>query len=236
MLYHAPSGTRLRSPVLYRAAQALFLAVLAAATLFGQPAQQRSEEEQAADLERRVIETLQVREGQTVADVGCGDGFYTIPLARAIGPSGKVFAVDIDDAALSKLRDRIADQSIKNVEIIKGKEEDPLLPLGALDAVMIVNAYHEMAAHEVMLRHVRAALKPGGIFVLMEGVWDSREKQPRDEQTKHHQLAAGIARQELEVGGFKVVSLRDPFVERTPDEDGKSRWWLIVARRPDERQ
>jgi hypothetical protein len=89
-----------------------------------------------------------------------------------------------------------------------------------------------MPAHEAMLRHVHAGLKPRGMFVLIEGIWDSRERQSRDEQTKHHQLAAGIARTELEAAGFEIVSVRDPFLERPPDEDGKSRWWLITARRP----
>lgn len=66
----------------------------------------------------------------------------------------------------------------------------------------------------------------------MESIWENREKQSRDEQTKHHQLAPAIAKQEIETSGFEIVSLRDPFWERTPDEDGKSRWWVIVARRP----
>jgi ubiquinone/menaquinone biosynthesis C-methylase UbiE len=77
---------------------------VAAGALLGQPAQARSEEEQAAELKRRVIETLQVREGQTAADVGCREGFYTIPFARALGPGGKVLAVDINEGALSKLK------------------------------------------------------------------------------------------------------------------------------------
>jgi len=207
------------------------LPVIFAAALWIPPIQAQSDEQAAAEIKRRVIETLQLRGAETVADVGCGDGFYTLPLARALG-SGKVFAVDIDEAALSKLKKRLADQAIRNVELVKGKADDPLLTPESLDAALIVNAYHEMPAHEAILRHVRAALKPGGALILMEAIWDSREKQGRDEQAKHHQLAAGIARQELDAGGFEIVSLRDPFLERPPDEDGKSRWWLIVARRP----
>jgi SAM-dependent methyltransferase len=190
----------------------------------------QSEEQPAAEIKRRVIEALQLQGGEKVADVGCGDGFYTLPLARALG-SVKVLAVDIDETALSKLKGHLTDQGITNVETVKGKEDDPLLSPESLDAVLVVNAYHEMTAHEAMLRHIHAGLKPGGTFVLMEGIWDSRERQPRDEQTKHHQLAAGIARKELEAAGFRIVSVRDPFWERSPDEDGKSRWWLITARR-----
>jgi hypothetical protein len=98
--------------------------------------------------------------------------------------------------------------------------------------VLIVNAYHEMIEHEAMLRHVRAALKSGGAFVLMEGISDSREAQSRDEQVKHHQLAPQLARQEVQQADFDIVELRDPFLERPPDENGKSRWWVLVARKP----
>jgi SAM-dependent methyltransferase len=209
---------------------AALLPVVFAVALSILPIHAQSEEQATAEIKRRVVDALQLRGGETVADVGCGDGFYTLPIARALG-NGKVLAVDIDEAALSKLKGQLADQGIINVETAKGKEDDPLLTPESLDAVLIANAYHEMTAHETMLRHVHAGLKPGGTFVLMEGIWDSRERQPRDEQTKHHQLAAGIARKELEAAGFEIVSVHDPFWERPPDEDGKSRWWLITARR-----
>jgi SAM-dependent methyltransferase len=212
-------------------ARTALLSFSIALALLVPPLHAQSEQEAAAELKRRVIEALHLHGGETVADVGCGEGFYTFPLARALG-SGKVLAVDIDEAALSKLKRGLAGQGIKNVEVVKGKEDDPLITPESLDAVLIVNAYHEMPAHEAMLRHVRAGLKPGGTFVLMEGMWDSREKQSRDEQTKRHQLAPAIAKEELEAAGFEIASVRDPFVERPPDEDGKSRWWLITARRP----
>ena len=211
--------------------RAVLLSVVFTIALSTSPIHAQSEEHAAAEIKRRVVEALQLQGTETVADVGCGDGFYTLPLARALG-SGKVLAVDIDETALSKLKTQLADQGIMNVETVKGKEDDPFLTPESLDAVLIVNAYHEMTAHETMLRHVYAGLKPGGTFVLMEGIWDSRERQPRDEQTKHHQLAAGIAGKELEAASFEIASVRDPFLQRPPDEDGESRWWLITARRP----
>ena len=183
-------------------------------------------------MKRRVIETLQLRPGDTAADVGCGDGFYTIPLARFLGPSGKVYAEDISDAELIKLKEHLGKEGLKNVEVIKGAEDDPKLPADRLDALLIVNSYHEMTAHEAMLRHTLAALRPGGTFVLMEGIWDSREVQSRDEQIKHHQLAPQVAKAEVVSAGFEIMELRDPFLERAPDQDGKSRWWVIIARKP----
>jgi ubiquinone/menaquinone biosynthesis C-methylase UbiE len=206
--------------------------LLVAGGVFGQSVQSQSEEDRAAEMKRRVIETLNLRSGDTAADVGCGDGFYTIPLARFLGPSGKVFAEDISDAELIKLKEHLTKEGLKNVEVIKGAEDDPKLPSNQLDAALIVNAYHEMTAHEAMLRHTLAALKPGGTFVLMEGIWYSRETQSRDEQIKHHQLAPQLAKQEVEKAGFEIVEVRDPFLERPPDQDGKSRWWVLVARKP----
>ena len=146
---------------------------------FGQPPEPRSEADRAADLKRRAIETLHLQPEDTAADVGCGDGFYTIPLARFLGPAGKVCAEDINDAELIKLKEHLASEGLKNVEVIKGAEDDPKLPSDRLDGALIVNAYHEMTAHEAMLRHTLAALKPGGTFILMEGISDSREGQPR---------------------------------------------------------
>ena len=209
----------------------LFLLFLSSG-LFSQSLQPQSEADRVAEMKRRVIETLQLRAGDVAADVGCGDGFYTIPLARFLGPSGKVFAVDIDESALVKLKEHLTEDGLKNVEAIRGAGDDPKLPAGALDGALIVNAYHEMTAHEAILRHVLAALKQGGVLVLMEGIWDKNEAKPREEQVKHHELAAQVARQEVEKAGFKIVEVRDPFIERPPDEDGKSRWWILIARKP----
>src|SRR5258708_1302269 len=91
--------------------------------LFAQTPQPRSEEERAAEMKRRVVETLNLRPGDTAADVGCGDGFYTIPLARFLGPSGKVYAEDMSDAELIKLNEHLAKEGLKNVEVIKGAED-----------------------------------------------------------------------------------------------------------------
>jgi ubiquinone/menaquinone biosynthesis C-methylase UbiE len=200
--------------------------------VFGQSAQPQPEEAGVAEMKRRVIELLQLRPGDTAADVGCGDGFYTIPLAQHLTPSGKVLAIDIDEGALSKLREHLAEKGLRNVEIIKGAEDDPKLPVARVDAALIVNAYHEMTKPKPMLRHVLAALKPGALLILMEGISDIREKNSRDEQTKHHQLAPAFAKQEIEAAGFDIVEVRDPFTDRPPDVDEKSRWWVIIARKP----
>jgi precorrin-6B methylase 2 len=218
--YHAV----MKVPVALR----LLLLFLAVTNLFGQA--QRSEEERAADLKKRVVAALQVAAGSTVADVGCGDGFYTIPLARFLGPSGKVYAEDIDDKALYKLKQNLIEEHLENVEVVKGLADNPKLPIDSLDAALIVNAYHEMPAHEAMLRHIRTALKQNGNLVLMERISNQFESLSREEQIKVHLLGTNFAKYELEQAGFEVTELHDPFTKRF--DDGKnSRWWLILAKK-----
>lgn len=228
-LASAARGTGVRSNTLARTA---ILLLLIAWALYGQPQQSRSEEDRVADMKRRVVAALGLRPGDTAADVGCGDGFYTIPLAKFLGPAGKVFAIDINDGELVRLKQHLGEEGLKNVAVIKGAEDDPKLPLNALDGALIVNAYHEMTAHDTMLHHVLSALKPHGVLVVMEGIWDTHEARSRDEQTKRHELASQIVRQEIQSAGFDVVELRDPFIERPADNDGKSRWWILTARKP----
>jgi ubiquinone/menaquinone biosynthesis C-methylase UbiE len=208
------------------------LLLLIVSGVFSQPPQTQSEEDRTSEMKRRVIETLHLRAGETAADVGCGDGFYTIPLARFLGPSGRVFAVDIHDTELSKLRQHLGEEDLKNVEVIKGAEDDPKLAADRVDAALIANAYHEMPAHEAMLRHIQDALKQGGVLVVMERISDKREKEPRDELIKYHELAPQIVRQEVAGAGFEIVEVIDPFLGRLTDDEGKSRWWVLVARKP----
>src|SRR5579862_6751769 len=209
----------MQARLLKRLARHVVLPLLIFIPPIGLALQEQSEADRAAELKRHVIETLNVRPGDKVADVGCGDGFYTLPLARVLGPTGRVYAEDISDVELVRLKQHLSEQQLANVEVIKGTVDDPQLPPGQMDAVLIVNAYHEMTAPEAMLGHVRASLKPGGTFVLMEGIWDRHEGQSRDEQVKHHELAPSFAKQEVQRAGFEVIELRDPFLERTPDED-----------------
>lgn len=119
----------LRTATPFRAlVRTAILLVLIVCGVFGQPPQPRSEEDRVAEMKRRVIEILQLRTGDTAADVGCGEGFYTVPLARFLGPSGKVWAVDINDTTLLQLKQNLAKEGLKNVEVIKGAEDDPKLP------------------------------------------------------------------------------------------------------------
>ncbi len=162
--------------------------------------------------------------GARVADVGAGDGFFSVRLGRAVGPGGHVIAEDVDGEALDRLRARLADAALTNVEVVQGTVDDPKLPDGALDAILIVDAYHEMENFAAMLEHVRHALKPGGRLVLVEPFDPRLRGESRQRQTKSHSLSPSYAEQELRAAGFFVTALRDPFVG-----DEREEQWLMVA-------
>lgn len=186
-----------------------------------------NQQETARETWQRVPEifgAMAVASGAIVADVGAGDGFLTARLARAVGPTGRVFAVDVEDRAVERLRARVVADELTNVTVVKGDADDPHLAAASLDAAVIVNAYHEMVDHQAMLRGLRAALKPGGRLIIVEPMSDKRSKTTRDQQTKVHEIAAAFVEQEARDAGFLIRTLQDPFVNRTNYTE-----WLVVA-------
>src|SRR5687767_16041153 len=139
---------------------AAFLAVtvLLTVTIF---AQQDERERERLERVPDILTAIGVKDGAHIADVGSSDGFYTLRIARAVAPTGKAYAIDIEQKSLDKLRERAQKEAITNVEIILSEPADPKLPAGVLDAVLIRNAYHEMAAHREILKAVMNGLKPG---------------------------------------------------------------------------
>jgi SAM-dependent methyltransferase len=176
-----------------------------------------------------IVRFLGAQPGSLVADVGAGEGAFTIPIARAVAPNGRAVAVDISESALDKLRDRAGREDVKNVDIVIGGIDDPHLPVDQVDAVLIHNAYHEMTEHEAMLRHVRAALKRDGRFVIVEPMHDSSLGLTREKQVAQHDIAIEIVDEELRAGGFEVVQRDASFIKFTGVPGG---FWLLVARRP----
>jgi ubiquinone/menaquinone biosynthesis C-methylase UbiE len=112
-----------------------------------------------------VVRTLGLRRGQIVADIGAGPGYFALRLARAVGPSGHVYAVDPEPAVLDVLRDRVTTARARNITPVLGRGDDPLLPAGRCALVLIVNAYHHFANGSVFLRRAAGALARGGRLV-----------------------------------------------------------------------
>jgi predicted methyltransferase len=174
-----------------------------------------------------VVSALSVDAGSEVADIGAGSGYFTAHLSMQVGPSGRVFAVDISDRALDQLARLVESEELENVDVIRGEIDDPALPERSLDAVLIVDAYHEMTEYEAMLAGVYKALKPGGRFVILDLV-PSDSSAARGRQTANHRLGISLVEREIREAGFEVID-RDPRFTRSGRGSGQ---WMLVARRP----
>ncbi len=179
-----------------------------------------------------VLEALGLSAGSKVADVGAGAGFFTVRLARAVGPAGRVYAVEIEEELAEDLRRRAKEASFENVEAVLGAVDDPRLPEAQLDAALIVNSYHEMTAHESMLARIRAALREGGRLVVIEPYRREGRGDPRDEQVGRHEIAPQLVEEELRNGGLEIRERVDEFISYA--ESGRFDA-MVVASRPAKR-
>lgn len=211
-----------------RATVRLTFVVALAAYAYAQPI----EGEKAREAWQRVpdiIAALNIGTGSTVADVGAGYGFLAVRLAPVVGANGRVFAVEASADPLDRLRRRIANEHLDNVTVVEGDQHDPHLPVGALDAVAILNAYHEFTAVDEMLSHLREALKPGGRLVTVEPVPTAKEE-TREQQKTAHVIAPDVVVDDLIRAGFTIVRRDDEFVKRS-DGTGRYLYSLIVGER-----
>jgi ubiquinone/menaquinone biosynthesis C-methylase UbiE len=155
------------------------------------------------------IDALKLEKGAVVADVGAGSGYMSVRMARKVGPTGKVYANDIQPEMLTLLRARLAKEKITNVEPLLGTVDDPKLPAGALDLILMVDVYHEFQQPQAMLRLMRAALKPGGRLVLLE----YRKEDPSIPIRLEHKMTVAEAKLEVEAEGFTLTKV-DPVLPR----------------------
>ena len=172
-----------------------------------------------------IIAALTIGPGSQVADVGAGDGYFVGFLAEEVGPTGRVFAVDVSERALSNLRRLIENEGLDNAEVVHGDYDDPKLPERLLDAVLVVNAYHEMTEYEAMLAGMLKALKPGGRLVMLDHI-PSDPSDSRGQQTRDHDIGIDSVAPELEAAGFEVIERYEEFVN-----SGRSQQWMLVARK-----
>lgn len=174
-----------------------------------------------------IIKQLNITTGSKVADVGCNEGYFTIKIAQVVQNTGIVYAVDISQNKLEKLKAHLKSRQLTNVNLILGKEDNPLLPEKALDAVLIVDTYHEMDAHEEMLRHIHQSLKPDGRLVLCEPIADERKTLLREQQERSHELDIKFALADLKKAGFKILFQQESYIDRRTEKGDTM--WLIVA-------
>ena len=109
-----------------------------------------------------VMDALRIGEGSVVADLGAGSGWFTVRLARRVGPNGQVYAQDVQPEMLEAIKPRVDREGFRNVLYVRGEADDPRLPAGALDAVLIVDSYHEFRSPVMLLQRLGASLRAGG--------------------------------------------------------------------------
>jgi len=109
-----------------------------------------------------IMDALAIADGFAVADIGAGAGWFTIRLARRVGPNGVVYAQDVQRPMLDAIRRRVAREGLSNVQTRLGSDSDPNLPARALDAILVVDVYSEVEDRLTFLRNLAGALKPGG--------------------------------------------------------------------------
>jgi len=157
-------------------ATAVFAGCLAAATAqhaehgrYGNPANLDSYIAHLADPAREawqkpdeVVRALDLKPGQVACDVGAGPGYFTLRLARAVGPGGRVYAVDVEPKILDALRERLAASGLRNVTPVLALADDPLLPAAACDVILVVDTYHHFPDRVAYLGRLTRALRPGG--------------------------------------------------------------------------
>jgi ubiquinone/menaquinone biosynthesis C-methylase UbiE len=153
------------------------------------------EQEEAPDQALRLID---IRPGMFIADVGAGSGYMTMRLARLVGPTGRVYANDIQPNLLRIVQQKAQAEHAFNVEIVRGTETDARLPENAIDLALLVDVYHEFWHPQEMLRSIRRSLKSNGQLVLME----YRKEDPSIPIVPTHRMSVAEAKKEVEAEGF----------------------------------
>jgi SAM-dependent methyltransferase len=147
------------------------------------------------------LAVLNIARGSSVADIGAGSGFITERLAAWVGPTGRVYANDVQPQMLQMLASRLARKNITNVTLVQGDIDDPKLPPTSVDLEIMVDVYHEFSRPQAMLRKLRDALKPGGRMVLLE----YRKENPAIPIRFEHKMSVAEAKMEVEAEGFALT-------------------------------
>jgi ubiquinone/menaquinone biosynthesis C-methylase UbiE len=167
-----------------------------------------------------VLQALDLRPGNVVVDLGSGAGYFALKLSPIVGTEGQVLAVDIRKLSLSFLWIRALLSQKRNIRVVLSDEDDPRLPPGAVDAVLIANTFHELRDPKVMLGHVSRSLRPGGRLVIID-------RGPRQRGAHAHEMDRAFVETEVQQAGFEIVNSQDHFIDRSGDDP----WWLTVARK-----
>lgn len=146
-----------------------------------------------------VMNMADIRPGTTVADIGAGEGYYTVRLAARVGAKGRVLAQDIVPEVRDALAQRVARDRLDNVSVRLGEPEDPKLPENSFDRVFMVHMYHEIESPYEFLWRMRPSLRPDGLVVVVDA----------DRATENHGTPPALLKCEFAAVGYRQVAMRD---------------------------
>jgi protein-L-isoaspartate O-methyltransferase len=143
----------------------------------------------------QVIRLADVRPGMSVADIGAGEGYYTVRLAPVVGRRGRVLAEDIQREVHERLVLRVHRENLENVAVVLGEPDNPKLPPGSFDRIFLIHMYHEVISPYAFLWHLRQGLKPDGVVIVVDA----------DRPPKRHGMPPRLLECEFDALGLKMV-------------------------------
>jgi ubiquinone/menaquinone biosynthesis C-methylase UbiE len=147
----------------------------------------------------QIMDAAAVAPGMTVADIGAGDGYYTVRLAQRVGARGRVLAQDIQPKVIDRLADRVARERLDNVSLKLGGVDDPRLPPNSFDRVFLVHMYHEIGEPYAFLWRLYPSLRDGGEVIVVDS----------DRPTTQHGMPFRLLVCELEAAGYRLVAFSE---------------------------
>lgn len=159
----------------------------------------------------RVIEAFGVRNGESIADIGAGTGFYAFRLAEKVGVEGKVFAVEIQDELLKFISENMERENVKNIVLVKSSESNPNLPPQSCDKILVANSYYYFKEPVKFMSHLRKAIKPEGRVAIIDLDATKRTKKPLNKAINKHReiLTADQLIDEMKQAGFQFIESFD---------------------------
>jgi ubiquinone/menaquinone biosynthesis C-methylase UbiE len=152
----------------------------------------------------RVIRELGLREGDRVADLGAGGGYFTFRLAEAVGPAGEVYAVDVDQGMIGYLEERAAAEGRTNVKTIVANHDDPLLPPHGVDLIFTSNTYHHLEDRAAYFRRAGRYLRPGGRVAIIDFTGSGSGPAALLQRLFGHVASRETIRQEMQEAGYRL--------------------------------
>ena len=184
----------------------------------------------AADT-RRLIEHLELTAGDTVAEIGAGNGDLTMALARHVGETGRVLTSELP-SNLARLRGAVEKSGVPNIEVVEGQTKVANLPDGCCEAIFMRNVYHHFSDPSSMNESLLRALKPGGRIAIIDFPPRRGGAAPADKRSENssHGVSADVVAQELTAAGFRIVPASDQ--SASANTSSNERWFMVVAEKP----